>query len=342
MAAPRKKRKTGKKKKRSRRKKKSSFIWTKWLGFAIAFAIGAVAAFYFLSIGGFLPQTDSTNATKVKRPAPTYKVSTPTIPKASEKPQKKTPQPVEPPKKKRPVNIVPTEPSLPPLPESYLADNAPAVAIIIDDLGLDIKAASRLLRLDRPIAFSVLPYLRYSRTVATRAHNAGMVVMLHLPMEAKGRYARPGPGALLVGMDADTILETLKGDLGAVPHITGVNNHMGSLFTERGEKLGPVLDELAKRSLFFVDSRTTTATVGQKLAHAKKIKTNGRDIFLDNSRNVEKISVQLAKLVRKAKRDGSAIGIGHPYPETITALEKNLPEIEKMGVRIVPVTALLK
>ena len=342
MAVPRKKRKTGKKKKRSRKKKKSSFVWKRWLGFALAFAIGAVAAFYLLPLSGISPQPKSTSTKKVRRPAPTYKVSAPTLPKALEKPQKKEAPVTESPEKKPPENVIPVEPYLPPLPESYLTDGEPVIAIIIDDLGLDIKAASKLLRLDKPIAFSVLPHLRYSRTIATRAHNAGMVVMLHLPMEAKSRYAKPGPGALLVGMDDDDIIDTLESDLGAVPHITGVNNHMGSLFTEREKKLELVMDELAKRSLFFVDSRTTTATVGQKLAMAKQIRTNSRDIFLDNRRDVEKISLQLVKLARKAKRDGSAIGIGHPYKETITALEETLTEIEKMGVKVVPVTELLK
>lgn len=218
---------------------------------------------------------------------------------------------------------------------------APSVAIIIDDLGADTGIVDSLFALNVPVAFSILPHQKYSRSVALNARKMGHVVMLHLPMEPISDSADPGRGALFVDFEDFLIVKRFEENLASTMGIEGVNNHMGSRFTENGPKMRVVLEEIRKRGLFFIDSRTTTGTVAYKTALSMGIPAAERSVFLDNDREVEKIAVRIMELARKALDNGSAIGIGHPYPETVEAMRKALPQLESMGVRIVPVTAIL-
>ena len=217
----------------------------------------------------------------------------------------------------------------------------PRIALIIDDLGADPEAAEELLALDAPLVFSVLPHLKFSRSIAKDAAERGRVVMLHLPMEPKSQKAKPGPGALLVKQGRDEILDVLRGDIASVPGAVGVNNHMGSRFTESGAKAPVVMEELKRRGLFFVDSRTTAGTVAYRTAVEKGVPAAERDVFLDNDRDVNAISENIMTLADLAIKKGFAIGIGHPYPETIAALKASIPAVREMGVEIAPVTEML-
>ncbi len=215
------------------------------------------------------------------------------------------------------------------------------IAVIMDDLGANRKIVDRLLRIEDPITFSILPHLKNSREVALRILKKGRVVMLHLPMEPKSKKHNAGPGVLLTSHSKSDIIGIINGDFESFPGALGVNNHMGSLFTESMQKVSIVLKEVKRRGLFFVDSRTTAGTVAYDLALKLGVPAAKRDIFLDNDRDKEKVSKMILKLARKAIKNGSAIGIGHPRMETIAALKETLPEVKKMGVEIVPITELL-
>lgn len=217
----------------------------------------------------------------------------------------------------------------------------PSVAIIIDDLGAETGIVDSLFALNIPVAFSILPHLKYSRSVALNARKMGQVVMLHLPMEPKSESMDPGQGALFVDFEDFLIIKRFEENLASTMGIEGVNNHMGSRFTESEPKMRVVLEEIRKRGLFFIDSRTTAGTVAYKTALSMGVPAAERSVFLDNDREVEMIAVKIMELARKALNNGSAIGIGHPYPETVEAMRKTIPQFESMGVRIVPVTAIL-
>lgn len=216
------------------------------------------------------------------------------------------------------------------------------IAIIIDDLGGEIEPAKKLAGLNAPITFSVLPHLKRSREVAQMAHTAGLVVMVHLPMESKWASVNPGPGALFTTQSVADITRIVAEDIGAVPYATGANNHMGSAFTEDATRTETVLRELKQRGLFFVDSRTTPSSTAFGSASRLKIPVAGRDVFLDNERDKEKIVEQITALAKLALKKGKAVGIGHPYPETISAIGEAIPILRAMGVEIAPVTKLLE
>ncbi len=217
----------------------------------------------------------------------------------------------------------------------------PRVAIIIDDIGYLRRLGRKIIDLNLPLAFSVLPYTRFGAELARLAHARGRVVMLHLPLEPIARWrADPGPGALRVKMNRATLLRLTRAALARVPFAVGVNNHMGSLFTQNREKMRIVLGELKKRGLFFVDSWTTGRSVGFHLARAMCLPTAVRTVFLDHHPDVRYISLQMIKLVSEARRRGEAVGIGHPHPSTYAVLKAYAAYLRR-NVELVPITALV-
>lgn len=212
----------------------------------------------------------------------------------------------------------------------------------MDDLGGEIEPARKLVGLGAPITFSVLPHLKRSSEVAEMAHQAGLVVMLHLPMESKWKSVNPGPGALMTTQSVEDITRIVAEDIASVPYAAGVNNHMGSAFTEDAVRTETALREVKKHGLFFVDSRTTPSSSAFGAAGKLKMPVAGRDVFLDNERDKRKIVEQITTLAGLALKKGKAVGIGHPYPETIEALGEAIPGVRAMGVEITPVTDILK
>ncbi|HWP92601.1 MAG TPA: divergent polysaccharide deacetylase family protein [Thermodesulfobacteriota bacterium] len=213
-------------------------------------------------------------------------------------------------------------------------EEKPKVVIIVDDLGLHKGPIDKLGELNAPISFAILPDLPYSKYAAQVAHRKGWDVILHLPMEPKESSgylaADAGDGALLVGLPKNEILTNLEKNLSSIPYIKGVNNHMGSKFTENSELMELVLESIKKKGLFFIDSRTSPHTTGFDMARKMGIKTAKRDLFLDNSAGSQNyIRSQIEKLVNVSKEKGVAIGICHPYPNTISVLSEMIPEIRK-------------
>lgn len=206
----------------------------------------------------------------------------------------------------------------------------PRIVIIVDDLGYDLNTAQRILALDLPLTLSILPYAPETGAVVKEGHKRGSELMLHLPMEPENFPSlNPGPGALLVDMGDEEILHVLASDLEQVPGARGVNNHMGSYFTEKRNKMAVVLGELKRRHLYFIDSRTTTKTVAYTLAKEMGVPTANRNVFLDDILSSRAIGFQMRRLMGIAKASGGAIGICHPHPKTIEMLKAYAPRLKK-------------
>ena len=199
-----------------------------------------------------------------------------------------------------------------------------SLVIIIDDLGECLDFARKLAELDFPVTYSVLPYLPQTYEVAQFASEKGYEVMLHMPMEPETyhRGVEPGPGALFVDMTPGEVRRQLVHSLEQVPQATGVNNHMGSAFTRYYQGMQAVFEELEKRDMFFLDSVTTPDSVAPHLARETGLDFMQRHVFLDNVRSREAITYQLQKAEQMASRHGMAVAIGHPYPETLEALQQ--------------------
>ncbi len=216
----------------------------------------------------------------------------------------------------------------------------PQVAIIIDDMGYHQKICRGLLELDLNLSFAFLPHAPFVPELDEIAYRKGRDILVHIPMEAQSKKWDPGPGALYLKTPPEKQLVILTKDLAAIPHAIGANNHMGSKFTANRKAIHRVLAELKRQDLFFIDSFTSGKSKGFDEAQKMGLKTNRRQIFLDNVQNSKKICHQLDKLITKARKNGQAIAIGHPYQATLEAFRKCGDRLS--AVEIVSVHELVK
>lgn len=227
-------------------------------------------------------------------------------------------------------------------PEHPSITGGPRLAIIIDDLGADIASADTIFSsLPYPLTLSILPNHAHSADIAEQARRRGYEVMLHLPMQSIGDEA-PEPRELREGMSSAEVSRSLAEMLQSVPHAAGVNNHQGSLLTSDARMMAELMPQLRQRNLFFIDSRTTSATVAYKAAQAAHVRSFYRNVpFLDDVRDVAAIRKQVQLAIRDAKEKGEGIAIGHPHPETLRALAELLPQAEGRGIHLVPASELV-
>ena len=218
-----------------------------------------------------------------------------------------------------------------------------AVTVIIDDMGNQRDWGLAALSLPGQVTYAFLPFTPHAGELARLAHARGRQVMLHLPMASTGDKPL-GPGALTLEMDETEFQEVLAGDLAAVPHVAGINNHMGSLLTRHPGAMDWLMRTLRRRrpGLFFVDSRTAPETVALDVALELGVPATRRNVFLDNERDPEAIRAQFERTVALARREGSAVAIGHPYPETVAALQRLLPTLERRGIRLLRASEMIQ
>jgi polysaccharide deacetylase 2 family uncharacterized protein YibQ len=214
------------------------------------------------------------------------------------------------------------------------------IGIIIDDLGNSLTNGERAARLPGAVACAVLPHTPFAKNVADAAHAAGKEVILHLPMASRDMQ-EPGPGQLDADMPLLEMRATLDYDLSTVPHVIGVNNHMGSLLTTQPVAMDWLMRELLQRRLFFIDSRTDAETVAASAARRVSVPVLERTVFLDDELTPAAVAAQLEQLEHLARRHGYALAIGHPHPVTLAALEHWLPQLAERGIRLIPLTTRL-
>ena len=192
------------------------------------------------------------------------------------------------------------------------------------------------------MAFAVLPQAPYSSRLAQLAHDRGKEVLLHLPMQALDGE-RLGSGAITLDTTEDELDRILSENLLTVPHAAGISSHMGSLVTQHPGHMTWLMEAIdARGSLYFIDSYTTKASVALRFAREFGVPSIRRDVFLD--RNLEQgfIEAQFERLISLALKRGTALGIGHPYPVTISVLERRLPRLVEEGIELVSVETLIR
>jgi uncharacterized protein len=222
------------------------------------------------------------------------------------------------------------------------AQAMPRIAIIIDDLGNQPVEGRRAVDLPGPVAMAFLPHTPNGRQLAVRAHAAGKEVMLHLPLQALNGDEL-GPGAITLDTTEEAFRRILRANLESVPHVRGVNTHMGSLLTRHPGHMSWLMDEIvAIGGLFFVDSYTALESVALQMAAEAGVPALRREVFLDSDPDPDAIRYQFMRLVRLAQEQGQSVGIGHPYPATMDVLEDLLLRLDEFGVELVPVEALLR
>jgi polysaccharide deacetylase 2 family uncharacterized protein YibQ len=285
----------------------------------------------------------------------------PTAAPVATAPPATAPPPTAPPPAATPVAVVTEEASEKPVvaqtpapgtpsPVALLATHAPVVsrapakgarlAIIIDDCGQWPVTERAFVALPFPVTLSVLPHVRFGSAIARDASAAGQGVMLHLPMQTiSGEY--PGPGTITTTMSDAAIRNEVASDLAELPQARGVNNHEGSLATQDTRVMTDIADVLAQDGRYFIDSRTSSASVGESVAHEHGVLTASRSVFLDNVDSEPAVEARLLEALSDARATGSAIAIGHPRAATLAAVRTVAPLAAADGVELTLASALV-
>ena len=225
--------------------------------------------------------------------------------------------------------------------------NGPKIAIVIDDMGVNVSESERVIQtLPKEVTLAFLPYGSASLKQAKQAHHNGHEIMVHIPMEARpnaeGHAPNPGENALYTHLSQDELYSrTVQNIAPFLSLAVGANNHMGSKMTSNAEAMRPALRAISDHKLFFLDSLTTAESRVKAATKDLPLPLLTRDVFLDHYQDSARINQALAETLKQAQQNGSAIAIGHPYPETTAAIAawvKTLPA----GVQLVPITTLLK
>jgi polysaccharide deacetylase 2 family uncharacterized protein YibQ len=220
--------------------------------------------------------------------------------------------------------------------------NQPRIAIVIDDLGWNLRTASLYDQIQVPLTMALLPERPRSRDLYNRWKNK-FEFIIHVPMEPKG-YPEDDPGrmALMTDMSSEEIHRRLRLILKNYPMAVGINNHMGSAFTTERDLMRAVMDVLKERGLYYFDSGTTAGSLALQVARKVGVRAMENQVFLDHTRSAEFVNKQLDELVRIAREEGQAVGIGHVQSMTTArVLEERLPQIESRGIQFVPLSELM-
>jgi len=212
----------------------------------------------------------------------------------------------------------------------------PRLALIIDDGGYHLDNLKEILKLGMPMTFAILPNTPHTRQAAALVHQNGGEVMLHLPMEPRddGRYALE-KDMVKTDMSSPAIQKILREGLRQIPHVRGVNPHMGSKATEDPRVMEAVMDVLKDEKLYYIDSHTTSSSLGLKTARSMGVPSAQNDKFIDAVKKPEPLREALRAALTKAKKEGKAVAIGHLDPLTLKAIQEMIPEIEKAGIKLV-------
>lgn len=218
----------------------------------------------------------------------------------------------------------------------------PRISLVIDDIGYRLHDDRRAIALPGPISYAILPHTPHAARMAQLAYSLEKDILVHLPMEAYHANHLLGPGALMQEMEQADFTQTVLDNIDSVPHAIGISNHMGSLLTSDHRAMRWLMQTIRPTGLFYMDSMTSAESVAAENASRYRVAYLRRDVFLDNATDAESIEQQFRRLMETARRKGSAIGIGHPHPQTIRVLTALLPELEHNGIQLVSIREIMK
>ena len=210
------------------------------------------------------------------------------------------------------------------------------ISLIIDDLGQNLPRDRRVLALPGPVTAAIMPDTPHATEFAREAHRAGKIVILHMPMDPA-----TGPFAWHPELPIEELEKRLNAALKVVPYTAGINNHMGSRMTAQPAAMAWLMADLQRRHKFFVDSRTSAQTVAAAQAQKIALASVSRDVFLDDEPTEAAIFTQLQTAIRMAREQGSSVMIGHPYPQTLAVLERELPKLKAQGIEWIDIKQMI-
>ena len=221
------------------------------------------------------------------------------------------------------------------------------LALVIDDIGFDPPSRTLLASLEGPLALAVIPNAPHGEEAARLARERGWDLLVHLPMDPQS--GRAEKGSLGPKDDDAAIRAGVLAALARFPGALGINSHQGSKATADARVVRDVLGVVKEKGLFFLDSRTTPASVAGAEAAKLGVPFLARDVFLDDAMTESAdpggapgaLETAWEKGIALAKKRGQAIVIGHPRRETLAFLSEKIGLLGKEGPRLVRVSELV-
>jgi polysaccharide deacetylase 2 family uncharacterized protein YibQ len=216
------------------------------------------------------------------------------------------------------------------------------IAIIIDDMGIDVANSYAMMDMQGPFTLAFLPYAEKINSQTEFARKNHHALMIHMPMEAMNGIMMDTPGLLKLAATPDLFQEQLEFNLGKMKGYTGLNNHMGSLLTQDEGKMTLLMRTLKEEGYYFVDSRTINTSIAADIAAREGVPYLVRDVFLDHDPSLEGVRKALHHAEDVAARKGIAIAIGHPKTNTVQAIREWIPTLKAKGFDLVTVDELIE
>lgn len=218
----------------------------------------------------------------------------------------------------------------------------PHIAIVISGLGIGAAATGNAIsKLPPSVTLAFAPYGTEMPRWAGRARTKGHELLLQLPMEpADYPDNDPGPQTLVSALTTEQNLDRLHWLLSRLQGYVGVMNLMGARFTANEAALSPILRDVAKRGLLYLDDGAAPKSVAAQIASSIQAPFLKADLVIDTAPNWSEIDAALAKLEAIAAERGSAVGIASASPVAIERIARWAKAAESRGIKIVPLSVL--
>lgn len=210
------------------------------------------------------------------------------------------------------------------------ADSKPKLSLVIDDLGYSLNYAKKSFELEGDHTFAIIPDSVHAKSISKLAQQEGKEIIMHLPMQSSVHTASHESSSLSSHMDEAQLIKTTQKFLNNMPHISGINNHMGSYLTQFSYIMRPVMETIYKHNpnLYFLDSRTSAKSTAYVTALRSGLSASKRNVFLDHSSVPSEITYQFNLWLKRARQNNSAIAIAHPVKSTLSVLKPLLKKVQ--------------
>jgi polysaccharide deacetylase 2 family uncharacterized protein YibQ len=220
------------------------------------------------------------------------------------------------------------------------AGDPPRVAILVTGLGLpDTPAGDVLKGLPAPVSVAYGAYGRNLQESVSRARDNGHEVLLQIPLEPNNYpTVDPGPHTLLTSLPPEENMKRLQWLMSRYTGYVGVTNHMGEKFEAASRSMTPVLEELKRRGLLYIDDGSVKESTVSQIAGTIGLDYSVVSVQIDASN----LAKQLAQLEATAKERGAAIGVVKATPATVKQLSDWAAKLQAKGFVLVPVSAAVR
>ena len=218
----------------------------------------------------------------------------------------------------------------------------PVIAIVVAGLGVGAaKTTDAIMKLPPAVTLAFTPYGADPTRLAERARAQRHEILLQIPMEPFDYPDNdPGPQTLLTSLSTEQNLDRLFWLMSRLQGYVGITNYMGARFTSTEAALAPVLKEVSRRGLIYVDDGSSPRSLAGQIASANNLPFARAEILLDAVTTTAHIDRALARLEALAREHGSAVGMASALPASIERIAQWAKAAEGRGIVLVPITAV--